>query len=123
MKTLKKINDLETKKVGYPANQGRVSYAQAVKSTPTVTSSPVIRQIMPVVMRFIEWYLEQICSKSQASAVVGYKTLNPCAKKQCGYDCNYLQWWRNGERIPLSLSLIHIYFQKFSRYRLHIFVE
>ena len=57
METLKNIRYLEVKKVVGPAYQGKVSYAQAVKSTPAVTSSAV-KEIMPAVTRFIERYLE-----------------------------------------------------------------
>ena len=65
MKTLKKIRYLKAKTVVCSANKGNVSYAQAVKSPPAVTSSPVVKEIIPAGTRFIERYVEEIYTKSQ----------------------------------------------------------
>ena len=64
MKTLKKISYLEAKNVDY-STEKNVSYAQSIKSTPAVTSSPVVKEIMPAFTLFIERYLEEIYTKSQ----------------------------------------------------------
>ena len=46
MITLKIIGYVEAKKVVYSAKQGNVSCVQAVKSTPAVTSSSVVKEVM-----------------------------------------------------------------------------
>ena len=51
-KILRKISELEAKKVVYPTNQGKVSYTQADKSTP-LTTTTIAKEMKTVVARFV----------------------------------------------------------------------
>ena len=54
---------LRYRKVVCPANQGRISYAQAVKST--ASPAPVVSEILPAVTQFIERYFSEMYTEPE----------------------------------------------------------